>query len=97
MAAGAFLSALPHFTVSAHYEHVADNNVVDSLCRSNETDIVSTSTHDPRSSERCKERETLHLYKYVFMLGLFLNGMGAAPYFTMGIGYCKLKLTWRNE
>ncbi|XP_062316370.1 solute carrier organic anion transporter family member 4A1 isoform X1 [Osmerus eperlanus] len=73
MALGSLVFALPHFTTPAYQVSKREGA---GLCSAN------------RSSP-CLGREGRGLsdYRYVFMLGQFLHGVGATPLYTLGVTY----------
>lgn len=72
MALGSLVFALPHFTTPAYQVRVSENM---GLCSANHT-------------ETCVDEEGgLSAYRFVFMLGQFLHGMGATPLYTLGVTY----------
>ncbi|XP_067856884.1 solute carrier organic anion transporter family member 4A1 [Heptranchias perlo] len=72
MALGSLVFTLPHF-ISGHYEvNLSDQT---ELCYSNQ------STH-------CSEGSSSYSnYRFLFMLGQFLHGIGATPLYTLGVTY----------
>ncbi|XP_048351676.1 solute carrier organic anion transporter family member 4A1 [Sphaerodactylus townsendi] len=72
MGIGSLVFALPHFTTS-HYEvHFSEET---GMCASNQ-------------SMRCSETvSSLSNYRFIFMLGQFLHGIGATPLYTLGVTY----------
>ncbi|KAK2885765.1 hypothetical protein QQF64_020788 [Cirrhinus molitorella] len=72
MALGSLVFALPHFTTPPYQVRVPERM---GLCSSNLT-------------ETCVGEEGgLSAYRYVFMLGQFLHGVGATPLYTLGVTY----------
>uniref|UniRef100_A0A8C8RBG4 Solute carrier organic anion transporter family member n=1 Tax=Pelusios castaneus TaxID=367368 RepID=A0A8C8RBG4_9SAUR len=72
MGAGSLVFALPHFTTSQYEAHI-----------SKEISICSSSP-----SIQCAEGiSSLSNYRFVFMLGQFLHGIGATPLYTLGVTY----------
>lgn len=72
MALGSLVFALPHFTTPAYQVRVPERM---GLCSENHT-------------ETCVGEEGgLSAYRYVFMLGQFLHGVGATPLYTLGVTY----------
>lgn len=73
MALGSIVFALPHFTTPPYQPRVLDHS---GLCSTNQT-------------EGCGDNQgnALSLYRYVFMLGQFLHGVGATPLYTLGVTY----------
>ncbi|XP_075032840.1 solute carrier organic anion transporter family member 4A1 [Mixophyes fleayi] len=72
MGIGSLVFALPHFTTSVYEVNFAEDNGV---CLSNDTYQVKESAL------------SLSHYRYVFMLGQFLHGIGATPLYTLGVTY----------
>ncbi|XP_068118988.1 solute carrier organic anion transporter family member 4A1 [Hyperolius riggenbachi] len=72
MGIGSLVFALPHFTTSKSEVNFTEDMGV---CLSNHTSQV------PESASR------LSYYRYVFMLGQFLHGIGATPLYTLGVTY----------
>ncbi|NXM74303.1 SO4A1 protein, partial [Serilophus lunatus] len=72
MGLGSLLFALPHFTTRRYEAHAAAE--VD-VCRGNQ------SLHCSQAAS------SLSSYRFVFMLGQFLHGMGATPLYTLGVTY----------
>lgn len=73
MALGSLVFALPHFTTPPYQVSVPERS---GLCSSNLT-------------EPCQDSASagLSAYRYVFMLGQFLHGVGATPLYTLGVTY----------
>ncbi|XP_042606519.1 solute carrier organic anion transporter family member 4A1 [Cyprinus carpio] len=72
MALGSLVFALPHFTTPPYQVRVPERM---GLCSANHT-------------EACVGEEGgLSAYRYVFMLGQFLHGVGATPLYTLGVTY----------
>ncbi|KAM9296206.1 solute carrier organic anion transporter family member 4A1 [Gastrophryne carolinensis] len=72
MGIGSLLFALPHFTTGEYKVNFSRDT---GYCLSNQTD------HDIESASK------LSYYRYVFMLGQFLHGIGATPLYTLGVTY----------
>ncbi|KAK3547575.1 hypothetical protein QTP86_025464 [Hemibagrus guttatus] len=73
MALGSLVFALPHFTTPAYQPRVLEHT---GLCSANQTDGCGNS-----------QGSRLSLYRYIFMLGQFLHGVGATPLYTLGVTY----------
>lgn len=73
MALGSLVFALPHFTTPPYQVSVPERT---GLCSSNHTEPCQDSTGTGLSA-----------YRYVFMLGQFLHGVGATPLYTLGVTY----------
>uniref|UniRef100_A0A674HZ93 Solute carrier organic anion transporter family member n=1 Tax=Terrapene triunguis TaxID=2587831 RepID=A0A674HZ93_9SAUR len=72
MGVGSLVFALPHFTTSQYEVHLPKEN---GMCSSNQ-------------SMPCAESVSiLSNYRFVFMLGQFLHGIGATPLYTLGVTY----------
>uniref|UniRef100_A0A674C767 Solute carrier organic anion transporter family member n=1 Tax=Salmo trutta TaxID=8032 RepID=A0A674C767_SALTR len=73
MALGSLVFALPHFTTPPYQVSMPERTGV---CTGNRT-------------SPCHEREGggLSSYRFVFMLGQFLHGVGATPLYTLGVTY----------
>ncbi|XP_016300570.1 solute carrier organic anion transporter family member 4A1-like [Sinocyclocheilus anshuiensis] len=72
MALGSLVFALPHFTTPPYQVRVPERM---GLCLANHT-------------ETCVGEEGgLSAYRFVFMLGQFLHGIGATPLYTLGVTY----------
>uniref|UniRef100_A0AAY4E360 Solute carrier organic anion transporter family member n=1 Tax=Denticeps clupeoides TaxID=299321 RepID=A0AAY4E360_9TELE len=73
MALGSLVFALPHFTTPPYQVNLLEHT---GLCSTNQT-------------EPCQNMEAsgLSAYRYVFMLGQFLHGVGATPLYTLGVTY----------
>ncbi|XP_066558357.1 solute carrier organic anion transporter family member 4A1 isoform X1 [Amia ocellicauda] len=71
MALGSLVFALPHFTTDSYRVSVPEHT---GLCSDNQTPCKDAST-------------SLSNYRYMFMLGQFLHGMGATPLYTLGVTY----------
>ncbi|XP_074867521.1 solute carrier organic anion transporter family member 4A1 [Carettochelys insculpta] len=72
MGVGSIVFALPHFTTGLYEVHVMEDI---SMCSSNQ-------------SMQCAESvSSLSNYRFVFMLGQFLHGIGATPLYTLGVTY----------
>ncbi|XP_043840390.1 solute carrier organic anion transporter family member 4A1 [Dromiciops gliroides] len=72
MGLGSFVFALPQFTTS-HYE--VNFSEESGTCGSNKNVSCTEST------------SSLSNYRFVFMLGQFLHGIGATPLYTLGVTY----------
>ncbi|KAM9445178.1 solute carrier organic anion transporter family member 4A1 isoform 1-T3 [Clarias gariepinus] len=73
MALGSLVFALPHFTTPPYEPRILEHR---GLCSANQTEECEGS----RGSG-------LSLYRYIFMLGQFLHGVGATPLYTLGVTY----------
>ncbi|CAJ1055087.1 solute carrier organic anion transporter family member 4A1 [Xyrichtys novacula] len=73
MALGSLVFALPHFTSPPYQVSLPERS---GLCFTNR----STTCHD-------QEGAGLSSYRFVFMLGQFLHGVGATPLYTLGVTY----------
>ncbi|XP_026777172.3 solute carrier organic anion transporter family member 4A1 [Pangasianodon hypophthalmus] len=73
MALGSLVFALPHFTTPDYQPRVLEHT---GLCSANQTEECG----DDKGSG-------LSLYRYIFMLGQFLHGVGATPLYTLGVTY----------
>ncbi|KAL6482638.1 hypothetical protein MHYP_G00075100 [Metynnis hypsauchen] len=73
MALGSLVFALPHFTTSPYQVKTQEHT---GLCSANQTEV-------------CGDRDGsgLSAYRFVFMLGQFLHGIGATPLYTLGVTY----------
>ncbi|XP_029012840.1 solute carrier organic anion transporter family member 4A1 [Betta splendens] len=73
MALGSLVFALPHFTAPPYQVSLPERTGV---CSGNRTGP-------------CEDKEAggLSGYRFVFMLGQFLHGMGATPLYTLGVTY----------
>lgn len=73
MALGSLVFALPQFTAPPYLVNAPEQT---GMCSANRTD-------------RCRDTEAggLSGYRFVFMLGQFLHGMGATPLYTLGVTY----------
>lgn len=72
MGVGSIVFALPHFTTGQYEVHFSEEV---GICSSNQ-------------SLRCSESvSSLANYRFVFMLGQFLHGIGATPLYTLGVTY----------
>nr|XP_029506187.1 solute carrier organic anion transporter family member 4A1-like [Oncorhynchus nerka] len=73
MALGSLVFALPHFTTPPYQVSMPEQTGV---CTGNRT-------------RRCHDNEggSLSSYRFVFMLGQFLHGVGATPLYTLGVTY----------
>lgn len=73
MALGSLVFALPQFTAPPYLVNVPEQT---GLCFANRTN-------------QCRDTEAggLSGYRFVFMLGQFLHGMGATPLYTLGVTY----------
>ncbi|XP_063153031.1 solute carrier organic anion transporter family member 4A1 [Candoia aspera] len=72
MGIGSITFALPHFTTNQYEVHFSEEI---GTCSSN---------HSGRCSESVS---TLSNYRFAFMLGQFLHGIGATPLYTLGVTY----------
>ncbi|XP_030625898.1 solute carrier organic anion transporter family member 4A1 [Chanos chanos] len=73
MSLGSLVFALPHFTTQPYQVKVPEDT---GLCSSNYTHSCGDS-----------DGAGLSDYRYVFMLGQFLHGVGATPLYTLGVTY----------
>ncbi|XP_026862744.2 solute carrier organic anion transporter family member 4A1 [Electrophorus electricus] len=73
MALGSLVFALPHFTTLPYQVRVPERT---GLCSANHTEVCGDS-----------EGSGLSGYRFVFMLGQFLHGVGATPLYTLGVTY----------
>ncbi len=73
MALGSLVFALPHFTTPNYQVSLPEHT---GMCSANHT-------------SPCQEKEGggLSSYRFVFMLGQFLHGVGATPLYTLGVTY----------
>lgn len=83
MAVGSIIFSLPKFTVE-NYNVVGGGNT---LCNVNGNATTSCDT----------QIESLSNYKFVFYLGQFLHGAGAAPLYTLGTTYLDENLPLRSS
>lgn len=73
MALGSLVFALPHFTTPPYLVSLPEQT---GMCSANRTNQC-----------RDKEGAGLSSYRFVFMLGQFLHGIGATPLYTLGVTY----------
>ncbi|XP_060792869.1 solute carrier organic anion transporter family member 4A1 [Neoarius graeffei] len=73
MALGSIVFALPHLITPAYQPRVLEHT---GLCSANQTEECGNS-----------KGTALSLYRYIFMLGQFLHGVGATPLYTLGVTY----------
>ncbi|KAG7251432.1 hypothetical protein CRUP_008891 [Coryphaenoides rupestris] len=73
MALGSLVFALPHFTTPPYQVTLPEHT---GMCGVNRT----SPCHN-------KESEGLSSYRFVFMLGQFLHGVGATPLYTLGVTF----------
>ncbi|XP_057684482.1 solute carrier organic anion transporter family member 4A1-like isoform X1 [Corythoichthys intestinalis] len=73
MALGSLVFALPHFTTPPYQVNLPEQT---GICSANRT-----------SSCQNQEAGGLSNYRFVFMLGQFLHGVGATPLYTLGVTY----------
>lgn len=73
MAVGSLVFALPHFTTPPYEVSLTERTL---MCSGNRT-----------SPCQDKEGGGLSSYRFVFMLGQFLHGVGATPLYTLGVTY----------
>lgn len=73
MAMGSLVFALPHFTTPPYLVKIQEHT---GLCSANHTAECGDS-----------EGSGLSAYRFVFMLGQFLHGVGATPLYTLGVTY----------
>uniref|UniRef100_A0A3Q1GZJ5 Solute carrier organic anion transporter family member n=1 Tax=Anabas testudineus TaxID=64144 RepID=A0A3Q1GZJ5_ANATE len=73
MALGSLVFALPHFTTPPYQISLSEQT---GMCSGNRTSL-------------CQDKKAggLSSYRFVFMLGQFLHGMGATPLYTLGVTY----------
>nr|XP_040049616.1 solute carrier organic anion transporter family member 4A1 [Gasterosteus aculeatus aculeatus]XP_040049617.1 solute carrier organic anion transporter family member 4A1 [Gasterosteus aculeatus aculeatus]XP_040049618.1 solute carrier organic anion transporter family member 4A1 [Gasterosteus aculeatus aculeatus]XP_040049619.1 solute carrier organic anion transporter family member 4A1 [Gasterosteus aculeatus aculeatus] len=74
MASGSLVFALPHFTTPPYHAGLSERTL-----------MCSANNHTSRCQD--KERGGLSSYRFVFMLGQFLHGIGATPLYTLGVTY----------
>ncbi|XP_054837574.1 solute carrier organic anion transporter family member 4A1 [Eublepharis macularius] len=72
MGIGSLVFALPQFTTSQYEVHFSEET---GMCSSNQSVRCSGSV------------SSLSNYRFVFMLGQFLHGIGATPLYTLGVTY----------
>uniref|UniRef100_H3B9X5 Solute carrier organic anion transporter family member 4A1 n=1 Tax=Latimeria chalumnae TaxID=7897 RepID=H3B9X5_LATCH len=72
MAAGSFVFSLPHFTAKQYEVSLSEQM---DICHTNQTTVCADSA------------SSLPYYRYVFMVGQFLHGIGATPLYTLGVTY----------
>ncbi|XP_026110025.1 LOW QUALITY PROTEIN: solute carrier organic anion transporter family member 4A1-like [Carassius auratus] len=72
MALGSLVFALPHFTTPPYQVRVPERM---GLCSANHTETCIS------------EEGGFSAYRFVFMLGQFLHGIGATPLYTLGVTY----------
>ncbi|EMP35838.1 Solute carrier organic anion transporter family member 4A1 [Chelonia mydas] len=72
MGVGSIVFALPHFTTSQYEVHFSEET---GMCSSN------------HSMQCAESMSILSNYRFVFMLGQFLHGIGATPLYTLGVTY----------
>lgn len=72
MAFGSLVFALPHFTTPTYRMSVSE-----------QTELCSDSRSRPCQDERAGQST----YRFVFMLGQLLHGVGATPLYTLGVTY----------
>ncbi|CAL8326376.1 unnamed protein product [Merluccius merluccius] len=73
MALGSLVFALPHFTTPPYQVSLPEHT---GMCSANRTSPCQT-----------KESKGLSNYRFVFMLGQFLHGVGATPLYTLGVTF----------
>ncbi|XP_036447883.1 solute carrier organic anion transporter family member 4A1 [Colossoma macropomum] len=73
MAIGSLVFALPHFTTPPYQVKTQEHT---GLCSANHTEVCGDS-----------DGSGLSAYRFVFMLGQFLHGIGATPLYTLGVTY----------
>uniref|UniRef100_A0A7N9AUG8 Solute carrier organic anion transporter family member n=1 Tax=Mastacembelus armatus TaxID=205130 RepID=A0A7N9AUG8_9TELE len=73
MALGSLVFALPHFLTPPYYVSLIEQT---GICSGNHTSPCQN-----------KEGGGLSSYRFVFMLGQFLHGVGATPLYTLGVTY----------
>jgi len=74
MGIGTLIFSLPHFIAPK----LAATNYTDSICRSNLVNMTNAF---------CERDINLADYRFIFIFGQLLVGMGSAPLFTLGITY----------
>ncbi|XP_053572040.1 solute carrier organic anion transporter family member 4A1 [Bombina bombina] len=72
MGIGSIVFAMPHFTTDVYEVSLSEDT---GICRSNQT------------HQSTEGASSLSIYRYVFMLGQFLHGIGATPLYTLGVTY----------
>eukprot|EP00095_Tigriopus_kingsejongensis_P000424 maker-scaffold171_size289870-snap-gene-1.34 protein:Tk00424 transcript:maker-scaffold171_size289870-snap-gene-1.34-mRNA-1 annotation:"hypothetical protein LOTGIDRAFT_222876" len=78
MGLGSLVFALPHF-ITDRYQFVVEADGT-----SNPLDFCTNSTKDTESCDAQQFVSNLANYKYFFLFGQFLHGIGAAPLITLG-------------
>ncbi|XP_038833766.1 solute carrier organic anion transporter family, member 1D1 isoform X2 [Salvelinus namaycush] len=93
MAAGAFLTALPHFFQGQYvYEttlsHIPEENTTESIlpCLANTSHLVINDQDTAASKAACEKEAGSSLWIYVF-LGNMLRGIGETPVMPLGVSY----------
>ncbi|KAH7951711.1 hypothetical protein HPB52_011647 [Rhipicephalus sanguineus] len=74
MASGSMLFSLPHFLAPSYHSR---------------PDVRDTCPNLLTAHALCRQNEEAGLanYRYLFMLGNFLHGCGASPFYTLGVAY----------
>lgn len=81
MSVGAFICVVPNLMVGPYdYDGLA-NESRSHTCDTNERNLTMTYACD----------EKIESYEYFLITGTLLVGMGAAPFFTMGISKCSFR------
>ena len=75
---GSFVFSSPHFTVGRYTPTEVDLGNTCNLTEIDEVDSETCSAGDNNLNSN---------YKYVFYLGQFINGLGAAPLYTLAVTY----------
>uniref|UniRef100_A0A8C7TI16 Solute carrier organic anion transporter family member n=1 Tax=Oncorhynchus mykiss TaxID=8022 RepID=A0A8C7TI16_ONCMY len=93
MAAGAFLTALPHFFQGQYvYEttlsHIPEENSTESIlpCLANTSHLVINDLSTAASKAACEKEAGSSMWIYVF-LGNMLRGIGETPVMPLGVSY----------
>nr|AIP91388.1 solute carrier organic anion transporter family member 1d1 [Oncorhynchus mykiss] len=93
MAAGAFLTALPHFFQGQYvYEttlsHIPEENSTESIlpCLANTSHLVMNDLSTAASKAACEKEAGSSMWIYVF-LGNMLRGIGETPVMPLGVSY----------
>ncbi|CAB1347362.1 unnamed protein product [Coregonus sp. 'balchen'] len=93
MAAGAFLTALPHFFQGKYvYEttlsHILEENTTESIlpCLANTSHLVINDQATAASKAACEKEAGSSMWIYVF-LGNMLRGIGETPVMPLGVSY----------
>uniref|UniRef100_A0A0K2VBA2 Solute carrier organic anion transporter family member n=1 Tax=Lepeophtheirus salmonis TaxID=72036 RepID=A0A0K2VBA2_LEPSM len=84
MGMGSLIFSLPHFITGYYIEGTVDNSSNSTLASFNYHQICQFRHSENFSKPKCGSHESLGNYKYFFIFGQILQGIGASPLITLG-------------